>query len=101
VSPCPWRGPQAFQTWGADLESDAKKKGITDQVVTIRAATRDETTGDQAYVVVPAVYTFKEKGVAMREPAQFTFVLKKSAGGWPIHGWTSTGPRPTAAAAKP
>lgn len=48
VSPYLWRGPQAFQAWGADLDADAKKKGITDQVVTISAATREETNGEQA-----------------------------------------------------
>ena len=102
VSPFLWRGPQALKTWAADLESDAKKRGITDQSVAISAPTRTETNGDQAYVVVPAVYTFKERGVAMREAAQMTFVLKKSAAGWLIHAWTWTGPKPqkTAAAAK-
>ena len=93
VAPYFWRGAQAFQAWSADLESDAKKKGITDQMVTISAPTRVETTGEQAYVVVPAVYTYKERGVAMREAAQMSFVLKKGASGWLIHGWTWTGPK--------
>ena len=102
VPPYLWRGPQAFQTWGADLESDSKKNGITDQMVTISAATREETSGDQAYVVVPAVYAFKQRGVAMHEKAQMTFVLKKGEGGWLIHGWSWTGPKPKAIApAKP
>jgi len=101
VPPYLWRGAQAFQTWSADLESDAKKRGITDPQVTIGAATRTETNGDQAYVVVPAVYTFKERGVAMREAAQMTFMLKKGQGGWLIHGWTWTGPKPTAVPGKP
>ncbi len=100
VSPYLWRGPKAFQSWGADLESDAKKNGITEPMVTIKAATRTEQSGDQAYVVVPAVYTFKQGGKAMRESAQMTFVLKKAATGWLIHGWTWTGPKPQAAAAK-
>jgi hypothetical protein len=94
VSPHLWQGPQAFQAWSADLDSDAKKRGITDQAVTISAPTREETSGDHAYVVVPAVYTFKERGVAMREPAQFVFALRKDAGGWLIHGWAWTGPKP-------
>lgn len=47
--------------------------------------------------MVPAVYAFKQGGVAMREAAQMTFVLKKGASGWLIHGWTWTGPKPTAA----
>ncbi len=103
VPPYLWRGAKAFQAWAADLESDAKKRGITDQMVTISAATRTETNGDQAYVVVPSVYAFKEGGVPMREVAQMTFVLKKAAGGWLIHGWTWTGPKPerVAAGAKP
>jgi ketosteroid isomerase-like protein len=102
VPPHLWRGPQAFQAWNADLDSDAKKRGMTDPKVTISAPTREETSGDNAYVVVPAVFTFKENGKAMREAAQMTFVLKKDAGGWLIHGWTWTGPKPKAvAAAKP
>ena len=93
VPPFLWRGAQAFQTWAADLERNDKKQGITDQKVSIGAATRVETDGIGAYVVVPSVYTFKQKGVAMRERAQMTFTLKKAAAGWLIHGWTWTGPR--------
>lgn len=94
VPPFLWRGAQAFQAWAADLEADAKKRGITDQKVTLRAPTRAETSGADAYVIVPAVYAFKEKGVDMRETAQMTFTLKKDADGWLIHGWTWTGPKP-------
>ena len=93
VAPYLWRGPKAFHSWGADLEADAKKNGITESMVTLSAATRTETSGDSAYVVVPAVYTFKLKGTPMREAAQMTFVLKKGTSGWLIHGWTWTGPR--------
>jgi len=103
VPPFAWRGPDAFKRWMADLESDAGKNGITEPMVTIKAATRVETSGDRAYVVVPAVYTFKRQGVGMRETAQMTFVLKKGGDGWLIHGWTWTGPKPqaTGPAAKP
>ena len=71
VSPYIWRGAQAFKGWSGDL----------------------------AYVVVPAVYTFKQGGVAMREAAQMTFALKKGADGWLIHAWTWTGPKPQKVAA--
>ena len=100
VPPYLWRGPKAFQAWSADLDADAKKNGITEPSVAISAATRTESNGDQAYVVVPTVYTFKQGGVPMREAAQMTFVLKKGASGWLIHGWTWTGPKPQKAAAK-
>jgi len=95
-----WRGAQAFQAWAGDLDADAKARGITDQRVTIGKATRVETNGTAAYVIVPATYAFKEKGVAMRETAQMTFVLKKDSSDWLIHAWTWTGPRATHAAGK-
>jgi ketosteroid isomerase-like protein len=100
VPPYLWRGPKAFQAWSVDLDSDAKKNGITDPKVTLSAASRAEKNGDQAYVVVPAVYSFKQGGKDMREPAHMTFVLKKGTSGWLIHGWTWTGPKPAAAAKK-
>jgi len=99
VPPFLWRGPKAFHAWSAALDADAKKQGMTEPMVTVSAPTRSEQQGDQAYVVVPAVFTFKLKGTPMREAAQMTFVLKKGAGGWLIHGWTWTGPKPTPAAA--
>lgn len=97
VPPFLWRGAQALKTWAADLEADAKKHGMTDQKVTLSPATRVESNGRDAYVVVPAVFSFKQGDVAMRESAHMTFALKKGAAGWLIHGWTWTGPKtPTA-----
>ncbi len=99
VAPFHWRGPRAFQEWSTALDADSKKRGITEPMVKLGAPTRTEVSGDVAYVVVPAVYTFKEAGAAKRESAQMTFTLKKSAGGWLIQGWTWTGPKPSGAAA--
>ena len=97
VAPYLWRGSKAFHAWSAALEADAKKQGITGPMVMLSAPTRMEKQSDQAYVVVPAVYTFKQGGTDMREAAQMTFVLKKGASGWLIHGWAWTGPKPTPA----
>jgi ketosteroid isomerase-like protein len=101
VPPHLWNGPQAVQAWSADLDADAKKNGITEPSATIGSPTRVESDGQKAYVVVPAVYSFKQNGKAMSEKAQMTFVLKKGASGWLIHAWTWTGPKPNPAAAKP
>jgi len=79
------------------LEAESKKLGLSNQKVTLSPATRAEVSGTDAYVVVPAVYAFTEKGVAKRESAHMTFVLKKGSAGWLIHGWTWNGPM----AAKP
>ena len=65
VPPFVWRGPGAFQGWAGDLAAYDKKNGISDEHVAISAATRTEVDGDRAYVIVPAVYTFKQGGAAM------------------------------------
>ena len=97
VPPFAWRGPQAFASWAAALQAVSKKLGLTNQKVTPSPATRAEVDGNDAYVVVPAVYSFTEKGVTKRENAHMTFVLKKGSTGWLIHGWTWNGPMPAKA----
>ena len=98
VAPYQWNGPQAFQAWATALEADSKKNGITDPSVAISAPTRELVSGDQAYLIVPSVYTFKQGGKPMAEKAQMTVVLKKESGAWKIHAWTWTGPNPKPAA---
>ena len=97
VPPHLWQGPKAFETWAADLGKNDAAAGITEEKVTLGAVTREVASSDTAYVIVAATYTFKQKGLSMREPAQMTFALKKDAGAWKIAGWTWTGPDPVPA----
>jgi ketosteroid isomerase-like protein len=97
VPPYIWQGPKAFETWVADLTKNDAAAGVTEEHVAMGTVTREVVSPDTAYVVVGATYTFKQKGVAMREPAQMTFALRKSAGAWKIAGWTWTGPDPVPA----
>ena len=84
-----WSGPGACQQWADAFDADAKKNGITNGRVILGKATHFEMTGDQAYVVIPSNYTFKQKGKPMSEPGSiFTFGLQKGANGWMITGWT-------------
>ena len=87
-----WSGPKAFDTWLAELGKSEAAQGKTDGQVTIGDPTREAVSGDRAYVVVPTTYTFKQKGVALREVAQATFILTRQASGWKILAWTWTGP---------
>ena len=89
--PHEWHGAGACAKWAADYDADAKKNGITDGVVTISVPTHVDVTGDRAYVVVPANYSFKIKGRAVSEIGSvITLALQKSAGGWRITGWAWT-----------
>jgi len=100
VPPHIWVGPKALQAWVKDLAAHDKKNGVTDQKVTLGDPTRTITSGDRGYVVVPATYTYSERGAAMREPAQMTYALQKGAHGWKIAGWTWVGTVPQPANAQ-
>lgn len=95
VAPYFWGGHDVVQRWANDYARDAAAKGITDPKVVLGAPTRELVEGDRAYVIAPSVYTFTQKGVAMREAAQMTFALRKLATGWKIVAWTWTGPDAT------
>jgi ketosteroid isomerase-like protein len=92
IPPHLWNGANAFDSWGADLAKSEAAEGKSGGQVTIGAPTREVVSGDHAYVVAPTTYTFKQKGMTMRETAQMTFALDKQAGGWKIASWTWTGP---------
>jgi hypothetical protein len=101
VPPHIWVGAHALQQWSKDLAAVSKTAGYTDEAVTLGAPTREDVNGDRGYVVVPAIFSYKEHGAAMREPAQMVYALKNAAGHWLITGWTWVGgtaqPDPTPA----
>ena len=86
--PYEWHGAGACATWAASYESDARKNAITDGMVTIGTSTHVEITGDRAYVVGPANYSYKKGGAPVKEVGSiFTVSLQKAATGWRITGW--------------
>ncbi len=90
-----WIGKSAFATWGSDYDKDAKAKGITDPFVSFGTPLVNSVDIDVAYIVCPAVYTYKLKGVPMRETARMAMVLRKQAGVWRFtsQAWAGTFPR--------
>ena len=95
VAPHIWTGAKGFASWAADLMKEAQAKDQSENAVTLGAVKREVISGSSAYVIIAATYSYKQKGVAMHEPAQMTYALKKTAAGWKIAGWTWTGPNPT------
>ena len=87
--PHQWNGAGACARWMADYDADAKKNGIADGVVTLAAPKHVDVTGSRAYVVVPADYSYKQKGKPVKETAStMTLVLQKDASGWRITAWS-------------
>ena len=93
-APHRWVGPNAAHEWAADYDKHAAATGVTDGLVKYDAPTRSVVDGDTAYVIIPALYTYKEHGKPMAEEGQMTFVLHAEAAGWKIQGWTWTGVTP-------
>lgn len=77
--------------WATAFDADAKKNGVTDGKVTITAARHLDITGDRAYVVVPASYSYKQNGKPMKEMGSFlAVVLQKGPDGWRMISWAWT-----------
>ena len=89
-----WSGPQAVQNWAADYDKHATATGVTEGKVTYGKTTRTEITGDLAYVVIPTVYLYKEKGKPLQEEGQITAVLHLEQNTWKIRSWTWAGVKP-------
>jgi len=88
-APHEWHGAGACEKWADDFGADAKKKGITDEVVTLGKPRHVDVTGDYAYVVAPADYAFKQNGKPVKETkATMAFALHKDASGWRMTGWS-------------
>jgi hypothetical protein len=90
-APHRWVGPNAAHEWAADYDKHATATGVTDGVVKYDAPTRSVIDGDTAYVIIPALYSYKEHGKPVAEEGQMTFVLHAETAGWKIKGWTWTG----------
>ena len=85
--PHAWQGATACSDWWVAFQADAKNQGITAAVVTLKKPLHDEVSMDRAYVVVPALYAYKDHGKPATQPGIMTLALKKSAGSWRITGW--------------
>lgn len=87
--PYEWHGAGACLRWMKDFDANARENGITEPVVTLGTPSHVGITGNRAYVVIPSNYSWKQKGVAMREVGSaFTFAMLKGKSGWRFVGWS-------------
>jgi len=87
--PYEWHGANACDDWWKAYQQYNKNSGITDPDAKLGEPWSVDVTGDRAYVVSPATYSFKQHGKTIKEPnAVFTTALRKTAAGWRITGWT-------------
>jgi hypothetical protein len=96
-APYSWTGPRAFAEWGAAFEADANAQALTEPVVKLGALEVKNVASSHAYLIFPAVYTYKQKGVPMVEAAHMAIVLRKEGGAWKVISWSWTGSVPKTA----
>jgi hypothetical protein len=102
ISPHIWTGADAFDTWLKAYAAWGQEEAITDGAYKAGKPTGVVVNGDHGYVALPVVYTFKQKGMPMREVAHMVFVLQKEKSAWLITAftWGAGTPNPVASAAK-
>jgi ketosteroid isomerase-like protein len=83
--PYNWQG---CQNWADTYGSVAKQEDLTDGHVTLSKPLHVDVKGDRAYIVVPASFSYKQKGKLKSEPnARFTLALQKQGDTWKIVAW--------------
>ncbi|HEX4024832.1 MAG TPA: nuclear transport factor 2 family protein [Steroidobacteraceae bacterium] len=98
VPPHVWSGANALEAWGKAVAAAGQGGNMTDPAAKIGKPTSVIVDSDSGYVVLPVAFTYKQKGVAMRQAAHMVYSLRKAASGWQITGFTWVAGTPERAA---
>lgn len=82
-----WQGANACGSWWNAFVTASKNAGFANPNVALDKPWHVAVEGDRAYVVEPAVYSYKVKGKPAVEHGVWTFALQRQAAGWRITGW--------------
>ena len=84
-----WTGATACADWLKAYGEYNEKNGIDPGGAPIGTPWSVDISGDRAYFVAPAAYSYKQKGKEVKElHAVFTAALRKTDAGWRITAWT-------------
>lgn len=95
-APYVWAGNGAAQRWIGDYMRDAGANGISDGRVDYEAPIQANSDGTSAYIVLPTVYRFVQRGTRMAGRGSMTFVMRRDGDDWRIASWTYSGATPVA-----
>jgi ketosteroid isomerase-like protein len=88
MAPHLWLGPTAAADWYRDVLTEGAHLGASGYRVTVGEPVHNDTTGDAAYVVVPATMTFDLAGTRITQTgAMLTVALRKLPEGWRVAAW--------------
>jgi hypothetical protein len=86
--PHTWGGPAACADWWNAFVAANKKNDMSWGTLVLGTAWHVAVTGNRAYTVLPATYTYKMKRKPAKDSGVFTLVLTKTSAGWLIAAWS-------------
>jgi hypothetical protein len=91
MAPHLWMGPTAAEDWYRDALAEGEHLGVTDYLITLGEPLHNNVTGESAYVVVPASFSYNVRGAPVRQTgAVLTVALRNLGAGWRISAWAWT-----------
>lgn len=91
MPPHVWRGATTARDWYRDVLLEAEHHGASGYHVTLAEPLHANTSGDFAYVAVPATMTFDLNGQQVTQSgAVITMALRHRPEGWRITAWAWT-----------
>lgn len=91
MPPHAWHGPTATRDWYRDVMAEAEHHGASDYFVALDEPLHETSTGDYAYVALPATMTFDLNGQNVTQSgALLTMALRQRADGWRVTAWAWT-----------
>jgi ketosteroid isomerase-like protein len=86
--PYAWSGPAACAVWGNAFVAGNKQHDMSWGTLVLGTAAHLTVSGNRAYAVFPATYTYKIKGKPAKDAGAFSLVLTKTPAGWLIAAWS-------------
>jgi hypothetical protein len=86
--PYAWGGPAACAHWWNAFVAANKENGMSWGTLVLGTGWHVAATGNRAYAVFPASYTYRMKGKPAKDSGVFTLVLTKVPAGWLIAAWS-------------
>ena len=91
MAPHLWVGPTAAEDWYRDALAEGEHLGVSDYLITLDEPSHNDVTGEHAYLVVPATFTYNVRGTPVEQTgAFFTVALHQLPEGWRIAAWAWT-----------
>ena len=86
--PHTWGGPTACADWWDAFVAANKRNDMSWGTLVLGAAWHVAVTGNRAYTVFPATYSYRVKGKPAKDSGVFTLVLTRTPAGWRVAAWS-------------